>query len=33
MLFNPRPDSVILVGDTLIVLGATDHILGLAREM
>lgn len=33
MLFNPRPDSVILVGDTLIVLGATDHILGLAKEM
>jgi voltage-gated potassium channel len=33
MLFNPRPDSIILFGDILIVLGATDHILGLAKEM
>lgn len=33
MLFNPKPDSVILSGDILIVLGATDHILGLAKEM
>jgi voltage-gated potassium channel len=33
MLFNPKPDSIILSGDILIVLGATDHILGLAKEM
>jgi len=33
MLFNPKPDSLILSGDILIVLGATDHILGLAKEM
>lgn len=33
MLFNPKPDSVIMAGDILIVLGATDHILGLAKEM
>lgn len=33
MLFNPKPDSVIMTGDILIVLGATDHILGLAKEM
>lgn len=33
MLFNPKPDSVIMAGDTLIVLGASDHILGLGKEM
>ncbi|MCL2458899.1 MAG: NAD-binding protein [Desulfobulbus sp.] len=33
MLFNPKPNSVILAGDILIVLGATEQILGLAREM
>jgi len=33
MLFNPKPDSVIMTGDILIVLGATDHILGLGKEM
>jgi voltage-gated potassium channel len=33
MLFNPKPDSVIMAGDILIVLGATDHIIGLGKEM
>ena len=33
MLFNPKPDSVIMAGDILIVLGATDHIVGLGKEM
>ena len=33
MLFNPRPDTIILAGDILIVLGASEHIAGLGREM
>jgi voltage-gated potassium channel len=33
MLFNPKPNSVIMAGDILIVLGATDHIIGLGKEM
>jgi voltage-gated potassium channel len=33
MLFNPRPDTVILAGDILIALGASEHIAGLGREM
>ena len=33
MLFNPKPDSVFMAGDILIVLGASEHILGLGREM
>jgi len=33
MLFNPRSETVIMTGDILIVLGATDHILGLGKEM
>ena len=33
MLFNPKPDSVIMAGDILIVLGASDHIVGLGKEM
>jgi len=33
MLFNPKPDSVIMAGDILIVLGASDHIIGLGKEM
>ncbi|ADW17455.1 TrkA-N domain protein [Desulfobulbus propionicus DSM 2032] len=33
MLFNPKPDSVIMAGDILIVLGASEHILGLGKEM
>ena len=33
MLFNPRPDTIILAGDILIVLGASEQIAGLGREM
>jgi len=33
MLFNPKPVSVIMAGDILIVLGASDHIIGLGKEM
>lgn len=33
MLFNPKPDSVIMVDDILIVLGASEHIIGLGKEM
>lgn len=33
MLFNPRSETVIMAGDILIVLGASDHILGLGKEM
>jgi voltage-gated potassium channel len=33
MLFNPRSETVIMAGDILIVLGASEHILGLGREM
>ena len=33
MLFNPKPDTVILAGDILIVLGASEQIAGLGREM
>lgn len=33
MLFNPKPDSMILSGDILIVLGSTDSILALTKEM
>jgi K+/H+ antiporter YhaU regulatory subunit KhtT len=33
MLFNPGPETRIMASDILIVLGATDHILGLAKEM
>jgi voltage-gated potassium channel len=33
MLFNPKPDSVIMADDILIVLGASEQILGLGREM
>ncbi len=33
MLFNPGPETRIMAGDILIVLGATEHILGLSREM
>jgi voltage-gated potassium channel len=33
MLFNPKPDSVIKAEDILIVLGASEHIIGLGKEM
>lgn len=33
MLFNPKPDSVIQADDILIVLGASEHIIGLGKEM
>nr|WP_321467524.1 potassium channel protein [uncultured Desulfobulbus sp.] len=33
MLFNPKPDSVIMGDDILIVLGASEHIIGLGKEM
>ena len=33
MLFNPKPDSVIMVDDILILLGASEHIIGLGKEM
>ena len=33
MLFNPKPDSIIMVGDTLIVLGFSKDITGLTEEM
>jgi voltage-gated potassium channel len=33
MLFNPKPDSVIMADDILIVLGASEHIIGLGKEM
>ena len=33
MLFNPKPGTVILAGDILIVLGASEQIAGLGREM
>lgn len=33
MLFNPKPDNIIMAGDTLIVLGASEHIVGLGKEM
>nr|WP_320013085.1 potassium channel protein [uncultured Desulfobulbus sp.] len=33
MLFNPKPDSVIKAEDILIVLGASEHIIGLSKEM
>lgn len=33
MLFNPKPDSVIMADDILIVLGASEHIIGLSKEM
>jgi voltage-gated potassium channel len=33
MLFNPRSETVIMAGDILIVLGASDHIMGLSKEM
>lgn len=31
MIFNPQPDTEILAGDILIVLGASDHINALAE--
>jgi len=33
MLFNPKSETRIMVSDILIVLGATEHITGLAKEM
>ena len=33
MLFNPKPDNIIMAGDILIVLGASEHIVGLGKEM
>jgi voltage-gated potassium channel len=33
MLFNPKPDAQILAGDTLIVLGTTDSVVGLQQEL
>ncbi len=33
MLFNPKPDNIIMAGDILIVLGASEHIAGLSKEM
>jgi voltage-gated potassium channel len=33
MLFNPKPDTLIMAGDILIVLGASEHIAGLSKEM
>jgi voltage-gated potassium channel len=33
MLFNPRSETRIMTGDILIVLGASEHIAGLSKEM
>ncbi len=33
MLFNPKPDTLILPGDIMIVLGEHDHIAALEREV
>ena len=33
MLFNPRPDTIIMAEDTLVVLGENDHITSLATEL
>jgi len=33
MLFNPKPNSVIMIDDILIVLGASELILDLNKEM
>jgi len=33
MLFNPKSETRIMVNDILIVLGATEHITGLGKEM
>jgi len=32
MVFNPKPDTMILPGDIMIVLGEADHILALRKE-
>ncbi len=32
MLFNPKPDTMILPGDIMIVLGEADHISALEKE-
>ncbi len=32
MLFNPKPDTMILPGDIMIVLGEADHIIALEKE-
>lgn len=33
MLFNPKPDNILLAGDILIVIGKDDQISALARDM
>ena len=33
MLFNPKSETRIMVNDILIVLGASEHITGLGKEM
>ena len=33
MLFNPKPDTMILPGDIMIVLGEHDHIAALEKEV
>ncbi|MFP7756140.1 potassium channel family protein [Thermodesulfobacteriota bacterium B35] len=33
MLFNPKPDTMILPGDIMIVLGEHDHITALEKEV
>ena len=33
MLFNPKPESIILSGDILIVLGQEEQLLALERDM
>ncbi len=33
MLFNPKSETRIMASDILIVLGASEHILGLGKEM
>jgi len=32
MVFNPKPDTMILPGDIMIVLGEADHIIALQKE-
>ncbi len=32
MLFNPKPDTMILPGDIMIVLGEAEHIIALEKE-
>ncbi len=32
MLFNPKPDTMILAGDIMIVLGEAEHLTALEKD-